>query len=47
MLVLGMNLGETRFGKKLKDGGVCIVNDGKIEIAIAEERLSRKKADGG
>ncbi len=47
MIVLGINNGETRFGKKLKDGGVCIVRDGKVIFAAAEERFSRIKHDGG
>lgn len=47
MAVLGVNLGSTVFGKQLKDGGACIVTDGQPAIAIAEERLSRLKHDGG
>ena len=29
------------------NGGVCLLNDGKIVFAIEEERLSRQKYDGG
>lgn len=45
--VLGLNLGKTRNNKLLKDGGVCILRDGQIEVAIAEERVSRHKYAGG
>lgn len=47
MAVLGVNLGATVLGKQLKDGGACVVADGQPTIAIAEERLSRVKHDGG
>jgi carbamoyltransferase len=47
MLVAGINLGSTWFGKTLKDGGSCIVNPEGILIALSEERVSRKKAAGG
>jgi carbamoyltransferase len=47
MKVLGANLGSNLDGKQLKDGGACVIVDGKIEVAIAEERLSRIKNDGG
>lgn len=45
--VLGLNFGRTRFGEELYNGGACLIEDGTISIAIAEERLTRKKADGG
>ena len=43
--VLGFSFGSdsTNYG----DGGCAIVADGKPIIAISEERLSRKKYDGG
>lgn len=47
MQVLGINLGATRHGKLLKDGGACIIQDGKILVAVAEERACRKKHAGG
>ena len=47
MKVLGLNVGTTRTGKNLKDGGVCIIEEGRIKIAIAEERVSRVKHAGG
>jgi carbamoyltransferase len=47
MKVLGLNLGVTRTGKKLKDGGACIIEDGRITVAIAEERVCRRKFAGG
>jgi carbamoyltransferase len=47
MRVLGLNLGATRSGKPLKDGGVCIIEDGMLVVCIAEERVCRKKYAGG
>lgn len=47
MLIAGVNLGFTLSGRPLKDGGACLLQDGKIIVAIAEERLTRKKHDGG
>lgn len=46
-LILGINVGETRFGKELRDGGACVLEDGEVVVAIAEERVSRNKTDGG
>ena len=43
MIVVGLNLGETHYSKSLKDGGVCIIDNGKIALTIAEERISRNK----
>jgi carbamoyltransferase len=47
MLVLGISAGSTQSGKRLKDGGLCIIEDGHIVVATAEERFSRIKHDGG
>lgn len=47
MFTLGINLGSTAFGKALKDGGACLMYDGDVIAAIAEERLTRTKAAGG
>ncbi len=47
MKILGINIGETREGIHLQDGGAALVVDGKISVAIAEERITRKKYDGG
>lgn len=46
MVVVGVNMGSTKEGMNLNDGGCCVIVDGKI-YAIAEERVSRKKYDGG
>lgn len=46
MVIVGANLGKTSSGMKLNDGGCCIIADNRI-YAIAEERVSRKKYDGG
>jgi carbamoyltransferase len=45
--VLGVNLGSTGYGKSLKDGGACLIEGGRITVAIAEERISRVKHAGG
>lgn len=47
MLIAGINLGETKTGKSLKDGGVCLISDGEIIAALAEERVSKNKHSGG
>jgi carbamoyltransferase len=47
MVILGVNLPSTYFNKPLYDGGVCVVVDGQIIMAIAEERVTRKKRAGG
>lgn len=47
MIIVGANLGSTSAGKPLRDGGAAVVVDGRLEVAIAEERLSRVKAQGG
>lgn len=47
VFTLGINVGETKFGKKLRDGGACVLKDGEVVRAVAEERVSRKKTDGG
>lgn len=45
--ILGINKGATAAGKRLIDGGACLLVDGRVEFAIAEERLSRTKHEGG
>lgn len=47
MLVLGLSAEKTGHGKQLKDGAVCIIQDGDIVTAVAEERISRLKHAGG
>jgi len=47
MRILGINKGETWFGKELRDGGVAIIENNKLRIAVAEERVSRQKGAGG
>lgn len=47
MIIVGLNLGQTKYGKNLKDGGACLLKDGVVQVTIAEERLSRHKAEGG
>ncbi len=47
MKILGANVGTLPSGKPIYDGGCCLLIDGELVIAIAEERVSRKKHDGG
>jgi carbamoyltransferase len=48
MSVLGANLGSTLGGKQLSDGGAALLSaDGSPHVAIAEERLTRAKHQGG
>ncbi|MBU1870718.1 MAG: carbamoyltransferase C-terminal domain-containing protein [Patescibacteria group bacterium] len=44
--ILGINICKTRAGINLNDGACAMLEDGKFIVAIAEERLSRKKYDG-
>lgn len=46
-IVVGINLGATKFGKELHDGGAAVIRDGLLLGAVAEERISRKKYAGG
>lgn len=47
MNIIGLNSGTTKFGKKLKDGGSCLIRNGSLVSVILEERISRIKQDGG
>jgi carbamoyltransferase len=47
MYVIGINSGKTREGRDLNDGGACLVKDGVVCFAIQEERITRKKYEGG
>lgn len=47
MKVLGVNLATNSRNKVLRDGGACVVIDGQVAIAIAEERVTRIKTDSG
>jgi carbamoyltransferase len=47
MLVLGLNEQQTSYGKKLKDGAICLLNDRTVLFALAEERVVRTKRAGG
>src|SRR6266542_4426421 len=47
MLIAGVNTGRTRNGRALKDGAACLLRDGEVIVAVAEERLTRQKHDGG
>lgn len=45
--VLGLNLTRTRDGVALDDGAAALLDNGAATVAIAEERLTRRKHDGG
>jgi carbamoyltransferase len=47
VLIAGVSVGATRDGLPLKDGAACLVEDGRVVVAIAEERLTRRKHAGG
>ena len=48
MYIAGISMGETQDGQNLlNDGGACLLGDGKVLVAIAEERISRKTHIGG
>jgi carbamoyltransferase len=47
MLVVGVNLGSTWFGKRLRDGGSCVASSKGILIALSEERVAKEKSAGG
>lgn len=47
MNIIGANVAQTGYGMALNDGGAALVIDGKVEFAISEERLTRKKYDSG
>ena len=44
---LGLHFGQTSYGKHIKNGGATLVEDGKLLVSLAEERVTRQKADGG
>jgi len=47
MTVLGLNIGETKFGKKNRDGGAALLGANHELSAIAEERVTGLKRIGG
>ena len=48
MYILGLNMGTTQDGAaQLKDGGAALMVDGKLVVAVAEERVNRQKHGGG
>ncbi|WP_319498758.1 carbamoyltransferase C-terminal domain-containing protein [uncultured Cohaesibacter sp.] len=47
MKIAGVNLGETTFKKKLKDGSLCIVDENDTPTVFVEERLCGIKHAGG
>jgi carbamoyltransferase len=47
MLIIGGNVAFTSYGKTLPDGGLAALLDEKLDFALAEERLSRVKKEGG
>jgi len=47
IISVGLNVGYTSYGKRLRDGSTTIIEGGKILTSIAEERVTRRKAEGG
>lgn len=47
MRVLGFNYSHDAKDEFVFDGGVALIEDGIIKMAYAEDRISRKKNDGG
>src|SRR5688572_30564267 len=47
MLIAGVNMGRTQHGRPLKDGAACLLQDGQVIAAVAEERVTRRKHAGG
>lgn len=47
MKVLGLTLGETATGKKLKDGSLCWLRSDQNILVISEEQAANKKHAGG
>lgn len=48
MKIIGANLPRTQAGMPLNDGGLCYIDTEKGDVLIiAEERITRKKYDGG
>lgn len=46
MKIIGANICYRPSGKRIRDAGACLVVDGILKVAIAEERLTRIKHDG-
>jgi len=46
-MIVGANIGTMPSGKRIYDGGTCLLVDGRLRMAVAEERVSRRKHDGG
>jgi carbamoyltransferase len=46
-MFIGISNGFSSYGKKLKQGGTCIIQDDSIQIAISEERITKEKHAGG
>lgn len=45
MKIIGANICVRPTGKRIRDAGVCLLEDGAPIVAIAEERITRKKHD--
>lgn len=44
---IGISNSQNEYGKQLKFGGTCIIDNDQISVAISEERLTRIKYCGG
>ncbi len=47
MNIIGLNLEKTEYGLPLDNGGVCLIQNGKVTSMINEERLNRKQYSPG
>jgi carbamoyltransferase len=47
MKIVGFNLARTGYGLTLDNGGACLIVDGKVQILINEERLTRLQYQAG
>ncbi len=47
MKIIGFNLAKTSYNLPLDNGGACLIVDGKVEMMINEERLTRVQYQAG
>lgn len=45
MIIIGSNIGLRPSGQIVRDTGACLIENGEVIVAIAEERITRKKHD--
>lgn len=47
MKIIGFNLAKNSYGLPLDNGGICLIEDGKVKMMINEERLNRSQYSSG